>query len=93
MDNPARKHDLLRISTPKGTRDCYREVARLAGMPIKRWYREALRQVALEVLDEHGVELDLPPVHPPRPKRLQPRIEIRQPLGDDIEDEDEDEES
>ncbi|MGE3630427.1 MAG: hypothetical protein AB7P00_10960 [Sandaracinaceae bacterium] len=78
MDN-ARKHDVLRIPTPKGTRDSYREVARLVGMSPQRWAREALRRAALEVLEEHGVTLALPPVHPPRPKRLQPRIQVRPP--------------
>ena len=81
MPNPSHKHDVLRFTTPKGTRDCYREVAKLAGMTPNRWYREALRQVALEVLEEHGVELDLPPVHLPKPKRLQPRIKIREELA------------
>ncbi|MGE0789740.1 MAG: hypothetical protein AB7S26_28970 [Sandaracinaceae bacterium] len=78
MDN-ARKHDTLRVQAPKGTWDCYREVARLVGTSPQRWVREVLHRAALEVLEEHGVTLALPPVHPPRPKRLQPRIQVRPP--------------
>lgn len=75
MPNPHRRHDQLRITVPVGTRDCYRQVARLAGKPLHTWYREALRKVACEVLEQHGVELELPPIHLPGPKRFQPRIE------------------
>jgi len=79
MDSPSRSHDIIKFPTPRGTRDQYREVAKLAGLPLKTWYREALREAALEVLEEHGVEMDLLPVHPKRPRRLQPRIKVSKP--------------
>lgn len=77
MDSTNRRHDVIRFSAPKGTRDQYRQIAQLAGLPLRRWYREALRKVALEVLENHGVEMDLLPIHPPKPERLQPRIEVK----------------
>ena len=79
MDSPSRSHDIIKFPTPRGTRDQYREIAKLAGLPLKTWYREVLHKAALEVLDEHGVEMDLLPVHPKRPKRLQPRIKVSRP--------------
>ena len=71
------KSDTIRFETPEGTKKLYDEVAALEGMKPRQWYREALRRVALEVLEEHGVKRKLPLIHLPRPKRLQPRIKIR----------------
>ena len=82
MPNPHRPRELIRLTVPRGTREAYQEVARLAGMPLQTWYREALRKVAREVLEEHGVKRRLPAVHLPKPKRLQPRIKIP-PRADD----------
>lgn len=72
------KSDTLRFETPEGTKSAYEQIAALEGMKLRQWCREALRRVALETLEEHGVDLELPAtVHLPRPKRLQPRIKIR----------------
>ncbi len=76
MDSPSRSHDVIKFPAPRGTRDQYREIAKLAGLPLKTWYREALRKAALELLEEHGVEMELLPVHPKRPRRLQPRVKV-----------------
>lgn len=76
VDNPNRSADLLRFPCPRGTRDRYREIAKLAGLSLNEWCREALRKSALELLEAHEVEMELPPVHPPKPKRLQPRIRV-----------------
>ena len=83
---PSQRHDVFRITTPLGTRECYQEAARLSGMPLHTWCREAMRKVAQEVFEEHGVKRKLPPAHPPKPKRLQPRIKVpRSPPSEPVE--------
>jgi len=79
---PKRTSDSIRFATPVGTRNAYRQVAALEGVQLNEWLREAIRKVAIEVIESHGAEIKLPAVHRPKPKRLQPRIKIRQSLLD-----------
>ena len=81
------KHERISFIVPEGNRALYREVAALRGMSLVHWYRKALREAVRDTLAEHELKRRMPRLHPPKPKRLQPRIKVTQAHPPPIEDE------
>ena len=65
----------IKYVAPSGTRKLYKEVAALEGLATTVWMRKTLHEAAVKVLKAHARSTkDVPPAHPVRPPRLQPRF-------------------
>lgn len=73
MGRPKARYENHKFVAPKGTRALYKKAAELAGVEMRFWIRETLHREAVRLLREHGVEDEVPHVHPQPPPPLQDR--------------------